>query len=88
MEIWCGFSLETELLECGMNEGCMLLTIYLPFRSLQVGVDILLIRFSDISPCHADLLSNLYYKAHQIPKHKCFSSRLAVVSAQSIEARR
>ena len=34
-----------------------------------------------------DLLSNLYYKLHQIPKLKCFSSCLAVVFAQSIEAR-
>ena len=33
------------------------------------------------------LLSNLYYKLHQIQKLKCFSCRLAVVFAQSIEAR-
>ena len=33
------------------------------------------------------LLSNLLYKLHQIPKLKCFSSRLAVVSARTIEAR-
>ena len=32
-------------------------------------------------------LSNLSYKAHQIPKLKCFLSCLAVVFAQSIEAR-
>ena len=31
--------------------------------------------------------SDLYYKAHQISKLKCFSSHLAVVFAQSIEAR-
>ena len=31
--------------------------------------------------------SNLLYKSHQIPKLKCFSSRLAVVFVQSIEAR-
>ena len=30
---------------------------------------------------------NIWYKAHQIPKHKCFSSRLAVAFAQSKEAR-
>ena len=30
--------------------------------------------------------SNLWYKLHQIPKLKCFSSHLAVVFAQSIEA--
>ena len=30
--------------------------------------------------------SNLWYSACQIPKLKCFSSRLAVVFAQSIEA--
>ena len=33
------------------------------------------------------LLSNLWYKVHQIPRLKCFSSYLAVVIAQSIEAR-
>ena len=33
------------------------------------------------------LLSNLWYKAHQLPKLKCFSSPLAVVFVQSIEAR-
>ena len=33
------------------------------------------------------LLSNLWYKAHQIPKLWCFSSRLTVVFAQSIETR-
>ena len=33
------------------------------------------------------LPSNLYYKPHQIPKLKCFLSRLAVVFAQSVEAR-
>ena len=32
------------------------------------------------------LPSNLWYKAHKITKLKCFSSRLAVVFAQSIEA--
>ena len=31
--------------------------------------------------------SILQYKTHPIPKHKCFSSRLAVVFAKSIEAR-
>ena len=31
--------------------------------------------------------SNLYYKAHPIPKVKWFSSRLSVVFVQSIEAR-
>ena len=30
---------------------------------------------------------NLYYKAYQIPRLRRFSSRLAVVFAQSIEAR-
>ena len=35
-----------------------------------------------------DLPSNLYYKSHQIPKFKWFSSRLAVALAPSIEARR
>ena len=34
------------------------------------------------------LLSNLLYKWHQIPKLKCFSSRLAVVFAQSLEVSR
>ena len=33
-----------------------------------------------------NLSSNLLYKLHQIPKLKCFSFRLAVVFAQSIEA--
>ena len=33
------------------------------------------------------ILLNLQYKAHQIPKLKCFSYRIAVVLAQSIEAR-
>ena len=33
------------------------------------------------------LSSNLQYKTHQIPKLICFSSRLAVVFVQSIEAR-
>ena len=32
-------------------------------------------------------LSNLWYKPHQISRRKCFSSRLAVAFAQSIEAR-
>ena len=30
--------------------------------------------------------SNLWYRSHQIPSLKCFSSRHAVLSAQSIEA--
>ena len=30
---------------------------------------------------------NLQYKVQQLPKSKCFSSRSAVVFAQSIEAR-
>ena len=34
------------------------------------------------------LLSNLLYKMHQIQKLECFSSRLAVVFAQSSEVRR
>ena len=34
-----------------------------------------------------ELPSNLQYKAHPIPKHKCLSSRLEVVFSQSIEAR-
>ena len=33
------------------------------------------------------LQANLWYKAHQIPKLKCFSSRLADVFAHSIEVR-
>ena len=33
------------------------------------------------------ITSNLLYKAHQIPNLKCFSSRLAAVFVQSIEAR-
>ena len=33
------------------------------------------------------ILSNLWYKLHQIPQFKCFSSHLSVVFAQSIEAR-
>ena len=33
------------------------------------------------------ILSNLYYKSHQIPKLECFWSCLAVVFAQNIEAR-
>ena len=33
------------------------------------------------------LPSNLYYKVNKISKLKCYSSRLAVVFAQSIEAR-
>ena len=32
-----------------------------------------------------DIPSNLYYKTHQIPKLKCFSSCLVVVFVQSIE---
>ena len=31
--------------------------------------------------------SIIYYKTHPIPKHKCFSSRLAVVFAQSVDVR-
>ena len=31
--------------------------------------------------------SNFKYKAHQIPKHKCFTSRLAIVFAECIEVR-
>ena len=38
-------------------------------------------------PMHYELPSNLEHKSHQIPTLKCFSSRLAVASAQSIEAR-
>ena len=34
-----------------------------------------------------NLLPNLQYKPHQISKLKCFSSRFAIVFAQSIEAR-
>ena len=34
-----------------------------------------------------ELPSSLKYKLHQIPKLKCFSFRLAVVFAQSVEAR-
>ena len=33
------------------------------------------------------VLSNLYYRAHQILKLKCFLSRLAVRCAQSIDAK-
>ena len=33
------------------------------------------------------LMLNIYYKMHQIPKLKCFSSHLAIIFAQSIEAR-
>ena len=36
--------------------------------------------------CHK-LMSNLSYKGHQIPYLKCFSSCLAVIFMQSIEAR-
>ena len=35
----------------------------------------------------ANVSSNLLYKAYEIPKYKCFSSRPAVVFAQSIVAR-
>ena len=35
----------------------------------------------------AGILSNLLYKAHSIQKLKCFTSYLAVVLAQSVEAR-
>ena len=35
----------------------------------------------------AGLLSSLQYKSYQIQKLNCFSFRLAVVFAQSIEAR-
>ena len=34
-----------------------------------------------------NILSNLWYKSHQIPKLKCFLSRLIVVFAHSTEAR-
>ena len=37
--------------------------------------------------CMGVLPSILQYKTHPIRKHKCFSSRLAVIFAQSIEAR-
>ena len=33
------------------------------------------------------LPSNIYYKSHQIPKCKCFSSRLAVAFVQPMETR-
>ena len=41
----------------------------------------------DLWTCFSNMASNLWYKAHQIPKLKCSSSRLAVVFAQPIEAR-
>ena len=40
----------------------------------------------NISSIVYNIPSNLQYKEHQTPKLKCFSSRLAVVFAQSIEA--
>ena len=40
-----------------------------------------------ISLKHFSIPSTPQYKTHQIPKLKCFSSRLAVVFAQSIEVR-
>ena len=40
-----------------------------------------------ISYCNNGMPQNLQYKLHQIPELKCFSCRLAVVFAQSIEAR-
>ena len=36
---------------------------------------------------HLNIPSNLYYKVHQIPTFKCFSSRFTVAFVQSIEAR-
>ena len=49
-------------------------------------------RQGSMGHCYGDnrdkiLSSNIWYKAHQIPKLICFSSRLAVVFTQSIEAR-
>ena len=46
-----------------------------------------LIMSQGISSHGWDLPSNIYYKPHQIPKLKCFLSCLAIVFAQSIEAR-
>ena len=40
----------------------------------------------DIKVNNINLPWNLYYKTHQISKLKCFSSRIAFVFAQSIEA--
>ena len=46
------------------------------------------------NPCHrfdaglaALVPSNLWYKSHFMPKRKCFSSCVAIVFAQSIEAK-
>ena len=41
----------------------------------------------DKYPSTSQLPSNLWYKMRQIPKLKCFSFRLTVVFAQSIEPR-
>ena len=52
------------------------------------GKTVAMIRPAYSSHKKRKLLLNLKYKEHQIPKLKCFLSRLAVVSVQSIEARR
>ena len=51
-------------------------------------------RFTQLQEDHQDpsvgllkLPENLFFKSHQISKLKCFSSPLAVVFGQSIEAR-
>ena len=49
------------------------------------------LHYLDLRVCiknRKNIPSNLRYKSHQIQKVKCFSYRLAVVFAQSIEARR
>ena len=52
------------------------------------GKTVAMIRPAYSSHKKRKLLLNLKYKEHQIPKLKCFLFRLAVVSVQSIEARR
>ena len=50
-----------------------------------VGV-VELINLSSETRTNLYILSNPWYKAHKIPKLECFSSGLAVVFTQSIEA--
>ena len=53
--------------------------------SLKWILDILYCNISSMFRCY--ILSNFYYMVHQNPKLKYFSSRLAIVFAQSIETR-
>ena len=53
--------------------------------TIRRGLSLSQIIGSDLKIPHSKIPSNLSYKSHRIPKVKCFSSRLEVVFAHSIE---